>query len=72
MSHLEKSARNAVDDIKLIGGTGSSGDKNRAESDVVFNWCMDAVDSMMHVMSVGCQKKLARKVKDTLIVSKNL
>ena len=52
MSLLEKSARNALDDIKLIGG--GSGDKNRAESDVVFNWCMDAVDSMMHVMSISC------------------
>ena len=35
MNHLERSARSAIDDIRLIG----NGKGHKAESDVVFNWC---------------------------------
>lgn len=46
MNGLEKGARHAVESMKSFKGS------TKAENDIVFNWCQEAVEEMMHVMSL--------------------
>ena len=61
-------AKEAFDDIRLIGNQNVT----KAENNIALNWCQESVEQMMQVMSLGQQKKFVRKIKDSLVIKKNI